>query len=891
MIFEVVAGLLLKKTTDKALAPVSELLETVLANRQALAYAKTRLRPRYEQLLLPASYEHVTDNLRVTREDFLEYFRRAESPTAAGLERHLLDRLHERAADWVYNKPTSEIFAGLVSDFYRVYHSYFVTTDPALSTLHLIGLSNDALEMLSQIRSSLDSIAKGVQPETRSRLSLDVTTLFQVLNVPFDVVESSSRHLDLIVTEPSALLPTRFYLSVSEELPDAGSIEGLRRRAEHRGHFSHILLVMASPPSPEMETIAAVRGAQILSITDLRKRFMVVGPITPIIIGSLASHSLLEKYSVHEAFIPPDAVEVHPGDRMEEKFHSTRQSAIDLINRFLENPSDHIMFVLGGYGSGKSAFAAHLTSLYGTTHKDWTAAYIQLSRIKSGDDLVASVTRAHQLIRLTRTSPGRAFVILDGLDELPNAMDINEKRFNMLRLIEIAQNVEKVIVTVRTSYFRGLDDFWRLYDTGKEEGLWEDISKFITGGKQARKASAIVLREFDSQQIASYVDSVGRSRGYSVDFAEMFFKEMKANDPQEVYRIMARSPLYLFLLVNTHPWRNPSVKCSADVLESFIRYWLARDIEKGPSRWLLTLSDRLEFAESVAWWIFTTDKRMITFADFDRFVHSYFEKSEHGEIASISLDLQTTGIFACVGGILYFAVPAFMDYLIASRFVRGFSRKQPDHLPTPGQTRLWLGYLESRKMANWLIHAEDRHGNLDPDISSWLEAMEINPADRESLALDPRGIIYGDLSEDWNWPFLNSNKAKYLRAVIRKALTTGRSTLQPGEQSVFVRLTNRLGLHARASARLIHVFNDWLLKFPEENRPVIKICHDGDEADPKSILSILLLAVPCGSTLEIRYRGCKLSEIEEFLEGIGGTPESEGVGRWKADLLEAETGS
>ena len=77
---------------------------------------------------------------------------------------------------------------------------------------------------------------------------------------------------------------------------------------------------------------------------------------------------------------------------------------------------------------------------------------------------------------------------------------------------------------------------------------------------------------------------------------------------------------------------------------------------------------------------------------------------------------------------------------------------------------------------------------------------------------------------------------------------------------------HRLGLHARAAAQLVQLST----KF----RANIVLIRDGDqpvEADARSILSILLLAAGCGSTLNVRTEGDDedeaLNKVCEYLSG------------------------
>lgn len=70
-------------------------------------------------------------------------------------------------------------------------------------------------------------------------------------------------------------------------------------------------------------------------------------------------------------------------------------------------------------------------------------------------------------------------------------------------------------------------------------------------------------------------------------------------------------------------------------------------------------------------------------------------------------------------------------------------------------------------------------------------------------------------------------------------------------------IVNRLGLHARAAAKLVHT--------TERFQSRITLARDGDEVDGKSILGILLLAAAQGSTLRVR---CDGSDEKEALEAI-----------------------
>jgi phosphocarrier protein HPr len=62
-----------------------------------------------------------------------------------------------------------------------------------------------------------------------------------------------------------------------------------------------------------------------------------------------------------------------------------------------------------------------------------------------------------------------------------------------------------------------------------------------------------------------------------------------------------------------------------------------------------------------------------------------------------------------------------------------------------------------------------------------------------------------------------------------------------------VRITNRLGLHARAAARFVHTASRF--------RSRVTAGRDGRVTDGKSILGILLLGASQGTTIEVTAEG------------------------------------
>ena len=62
-----------------------------------------------------------------------------------------------------------------------------------------------------------------------------------------------------------------------------------------------------------------------------------------------------------------------------------------------------------------------------------------------------------------------------------------------------------------------------------------------------------------------------------------------------------------------------------------------------------------------------------------------------------------------------------------------------------------------------------------------------------------------------------------------------------------VTIVNRLGLHARAAARFVHLATRY--------QSLVRVGRDAKVMDGKSIMGILLLAAACGTTLTISADG------------------------------------
>jgi Phosphotransferase System HPr (HPr) Family len=75
-----------------------------------------------------------------------------------------------------------------------------------------------------------------------------------------------------------------------------------------------------------------------------------------------------------------------------------------------------------------------------------------------------------------------------------------------------------------------------------------------------------------------------------------------------------------------------------------------------------------------------------------------------------------------------------------------------------------------------------------------------------------------------------------------------------------IEITNKLGLHARAAAKLVHT----AARFQSD----VKVRRGSEEVDAKSILGILLLAAAYGTRVTLLASGDDEQEALRTLEGL-----------------------
>lgn len=75
-----------------------------------------------------------------------------------------------------------------------------------------------------------------------------------------------------------------------------------------------------------------------------------------------------------------------------------------------------------------------------------------------------------------------------------------------------------------------------------------------------------------------------------------------------------------------------------------------------------------------------------------------------------------------------------------------------------------------------------------------------------------------------------------------------------------IQVINKLGLHARASARVVHLLNGY-------ESQVFLTCR-GREINAKSIMGLMMLAAGCGSTISMRVEGSDEQDVADAMTAL-----------------------
>jgi phosphotransferase system HPr (HPr) family protein len=194
------------------------------------------------------------------------------------------------------------------------------------------------------------------------------------------------------------------------------------------------------------------------------------------------------------------------------------------------------------------------------------------------------------------------------------------------------------------------------------------------------------------------------------------------------------------------------------------------------------------------------------------------------------------------------------------------------------EAKLWLGLL---------LTATDRGPHFDFErparkSTEWMGEMGLLADEVDEVpevACDLTGIVYRTDRNELLADFNHSGDSR-LRAVLRASLQE-RAEPSHRDQTVRLRIANKLGLHARPSAKFVHALHSVFGDHP----PIWAV--KGDEAvDARNLLGLLLLTACYGSIVELRFSESDPEKLLAFLKLIHATPLDDAADEWRCDFGE-----
>jgi phosphotransferase system HPr-like phosphotransfer protein len=743
----------------------------------------------------------------------------------------------------------------MVNDFYAAYVRFYITADPSLATLQLLGMSTEIAQTVEAVRLSLEELRGPIASERplRDDPTDDVITFLSIAELTYIILDRNTDCVDIQLFDPGSVFATTVFLCAVCYPPTANDIDTIVARSHRYGSFSEQIIVVPQDVSPTEVEHGLKAGVTLLTSRDLRRRLIALTTKEIYRCGMIAATELKRQIGIADVFVEPDCVVVLPGPDMEYTWLSSRVPALTECESFVDDPERGVFIVLGGYGAGKTSLCAELLHRYSRMDGSSIAIYIALSELAEPLDMASVVKKANRLAKATYGEEKRVVAILDGIDELPQAMQPVQKKGNILAILQASHFTDKLIITARSSYFRGVADLWSLFPREGDSPLWDALARSSPQLSSRPLTQAIMLQAFNNDQIDAYV---GRGTRQNTEQEAIFLEDLEANDPYNVLRRIARCPLFLSLLVSTRPWSQPAVASCADILRELIKYWLERDVTKGRSRWLLTTNDRYSFLYELAWWMYENSYNVIPFDYFDTFCRRFQNKADL-HLETIWLDLQTTGFLSSYGSFLFFMIPEFMDFLVARRFAKGDFAEPPGRPPTAPQARIMLGLFEPRSLGvAWKTSAADK----------WLQSIGVKYGEcAEPISLSPRGILF-QYNEKDPWRFANSEEYIRYRVAINYGL---RNTVEAKGDCVKVLVGSRFGLHLRPVMMLCDRYSDWTTQFGGDRR--LQVRAGGSIADADDPMGLFVLNAPRGSIIDFVFDGSARDEMAALLISLNGS--------------------
>lgn len=344
-------------------------------------------------------------------------------------------------------------------------------------------------------------------------------------------------------------------------------------------------------------------------------------------------------------------------------------SSTTTLRDFLDAAGQHLLSVLGDYGTGKTSLCLQLTyELADRCLRDPAGTRIPIFvPLRNLDhrlgirrlildtltDYGVRVADYKAFVLMSRA--GRFVLILDGFDEVADRLDRREVTQLFGQISQLATGRAKIVLTCRTHYFRSENQSLETLTT-------EAMTPLMRQVREHHGFGIVELRKFDEPQILELM-----SRRYTKDYQGRW-EYIKA-----VYNLadLARTPILLNIMLSSFgdllSLGSGEAINSARLYDLYTKFWLERDDERSD----VTARERLRFAQALAWRMYTTDRLFIPYDELSAAVGEFFADLHPRDphwFKQLDTNVRTCSFLARDrSGNFMFAHKSFMEFFVAKR--------------------------------------------------------------------------------------------------------------------------------------------------------------------------------------------------------------------------------
>ncbi|MDJ0840186.1 MAG: SUMF1/EgtB/PvdO family nonheme iron enzyme [Acidobacteriota bacterium] len=293
---------------------------------------------------------------------------------------------------------------------------------------------------------------------------------------------------------------------------------------------------------------------------QLSKRFQQHRKEKHAALDKLASELTVDPVFLARTYIEPDCRQYNPADRHDDGPQmEVKDPVFQYFSNFLKQATPFKdgrghLFVLADAGMGKTSFLAMIK--LGQILAFWPKGY-RCVALKLGPETLKKVAEVEEAYRTV--------LLLDSLDEDPEAMGAGQINKRIDALLKATQHFLRVIITCRTQFFpRGdRDTFGRL-------------DRVVLGGFRCH---VIYLSLFSNEQVRAYLDKRFPQPWWGRLLGKTPLKITEALDVVERMQVLRFRPMMLAYIEDL--MEAPEVSGNAyQIYGVLIKAWLTREVEK-----------------------------------------------------------------------------------------------------------------------------------------------------------------------------------------------------------------------------------------------------------------------------------------------------------------------